>query len=134
MKLLSKFDAVTTWVGTNANRTVNWKEQLEFVETNFAGYKELMKEYEFEFAPRSFPGFDLRGNKTRDSDRYTPRNPKKFRKVLELVDEYRTISHVNIATWNEWEEGLMIEPGYHRGKYYGFDYLNEIKDFIKDNQ
>ncbi|MFW6015626.1 MAG: glycoside hydrolase family 99-like domain-containing protein [bacterium] len=131
-KLLSSFDAVTTWTGYNPNKTFKWKKQIEFVKKNFKGYEELMNEYDFEFAPRAFPGFDERANDARKTNRYTPRSLRYFRESLELVDEYRTIPHVNIATWNEWEEGHMIEPGYYRGEYYGFDYLNEIKEFIKE--
>lgn len=139
------FDAVTTWTGYNrSGEVVSWEEQYEFVIENFEGYEELHNEFGIEFLPRAFPGFDTKNNLHRvDDDRLTPPNPEYFEKMLELVDQYRTLPYINIASWNEWEEGHNIEPGYyhdrsyedypvyHQGKF-GFDYLDEIKKFHKE--
>ena len=134
LEMMAAFDALTTWTGNNPpNKTVEWEEQIEFVEQNFQGYAEICQEYDVDFAPRVFPGFDDRDNEHEEwsENRFTPPSVEYFGEVIELANEYSTISHINIATWNEWGEGHMIEPGYHMGDYFGYDYLEKIKEFLR---
>ena len=140
LEIMQEFDAVTTWTGNNkTDETIDWEEQFEFVKQNFRGYEKLTDNYDIEFAPRVFPGFDDRGNINWGEDRLTPPDPGYFADMLELADEYRTIDYINVASWSEWAEGHMIEPGYYfdyeeyphyEDGYFGFDYLDEIKDFL----
>jgi len=145
IKLIGSFDGITTWTGYNpADKTFSWDKQHEFVKKNFKGYEELIdrNNLDVDLAPGVFPGFDDRGNEEEGwgMDRLTPPSPEYFSKLLELADEYKTIPHINIISWNEWCEGHMIEPGYYddykaypdyNDSYYGFDYLKEIKEFLK---
>lgn len=140
LDIIKEFDAVTTWTGHNKPyETIDWEEQYEFVKYNFKGYEMLTNNYNIEFAPRAFPGFDDRGNYGWGEDRLTPPDPDYFAELLELASEYKTIDYINIASWSEWAEGHMIEPGYYfdyeeypyyDDAYYGFDYLDEIKNFL----
>ena len=138
---IKSFDAVTNWTGHHEEGTlIPWDEQYDFMKKTFKGYEQMSQDLDLEFMPAAFPGFDSMGNKAWDFNYLTPPNPYYFRKMLELVDEYRTTSFMHINTWSEWGEGHMVEPGYYHEyeeypafdeEYYGFDYLNEIKDFLQ---
>lgn len=130
LEMFRKFDAASTWTGRNPyNETIEWEEALAHVESNFEGYRNLISEYNMEFIPTTFPGFDDRANECWGGDRHLPRDSERFRTVLNLANEYRTTEFINIATWNDWNEGHQIEPGSHMGEEYGTEYLEVVADF-----
>ena len=138
---IKSFDAVTNWTGNLEEGTlITWEEQYEFIQETFQGYEKMSQDLDLDFLPAAFPGFDDRGNDHWGEDRLTPPDPDYFRKMLELADEYRSNSLMHVNTWSEWGEGSMVEPGYYHDHeaypayeegYYGFDYLDEIKDFLQ---
>jgi hypothetical protein len=132
----SQYDGVTTWTaraaegwGTNANQ----EETLEWVEENWTSAREYTDANDMDLIPMVHPGFDDRGNSCWGGDRYTPRGPEYFERLLSLADEYRTTEKVYIATWNAWTEGTQIEPGSFRGTDYGTEYVEIVQEFQNMN-
>lgn len=130
--LLNSFDAAATWTGhTPPNQTYPWEKALPYVQANFEGYMELVEEFNIDFVPTVFPGFDDRENDCWGENRHVPRSQEKFRAMIKLADEYRTTDMVNIATWNGWNEGHQIEPGSHQGEQYGNAFLEITNHFTR---
>lgn len=133
LKILPEFDAITSWTGhLPSNETVVWEDQYDFVKQDFRGLRMLAQEHGLDFAPMVFPGFDDRANDCWGENRYTPPDPKHLQDLLELANKYRTVDRINIATWNDWNEGHMIEPGSYMGEDYGNDYLEVVKSFLRN--
>ncbi|MFB6187279.1 MAG: hypothetical protein ABEI86_10480, partial [Halobacteriaceae archaeon] len=128
----SQLDAVTTWTGKlDRGQKTPWNEAYKHVKKNFQATSEFASEYNIDFIPRAFPGFDDRHNSCWGEDRYVPRSPSHLQHLLELANKYRTRDRINIATWNGWPEGHMIEPGAFQGTDYGTAYLETVKEFQK---
>jgi hypothetical protein len=129
--LISEFDAATTWVPGNVDpgSTVRWDNTVDGVIEDFETTREFTETHDMEFIPTVFPGFNDQGNTCYGGGRHLPRDPKKFRRLLEMADNYRSTNLINIATWNDWVEGTQIEPGAYRGTQYGNTYLDLINKF-----
>lgn len=133
--LASAFDAVSNWTGElESGSEVSQEDHFNHMESNFEGYNSFKEEYGTEFAPMVLPGFDDRSNDCWGEDRYVQRSTDYFRDLLGLADDYRTINRINIATWNDWPEGTVLEPGILRGNDHGTDYLEVLQEFVMGEQ
>lgn len=131
-ELAAPFDAVTTWAGAGVwgeDNQATWGEAFRFVDEMFQAHREFTDEHEMEFIPYVFPGFDDRDNICWGGDRLIPRGTDHLAQLLDLADGYRTTDMINIATWNDWTEGSVIEPGTFRGKEFGTGYLEVVEGF-----
>ena len=83
-----------------------------------------------EFIPIARPGYDERWDTGdyRTTERYLPRDPERFRQLLQLADQYRTTERVFVC-YNDWIEGHTIEPGTFTGTEFGTKYLEVVKEF-----
>lgn len=136
-EFVTPVDAVTTWQGAGAwgdDNQATWEEAHRFMDEMIRGHREFMDAHDMEFIPYVFPGFDDRHNTWWGGDRLTPRSPSHLAQLFELADEYRTTDMVNIATWNDWTEGSVIEPGTFRGNDFGTAYLEVVEDFQRNQQ
>ena len=68
----------------------------------------------------------------RTTERYLPRDPDRFKQLLQLADEYRTTDRATVC-YNDWIEGHTIEPGTFTGTEYGTEYLEVVKEFQQPN-
>jgi len=130
-ELAQQFDALTTWFhGTRGG----WDAVLERAEADFEACRAFAREHDMEFIPLARPGYDERWDTGdyRTTDRYLPRDPKRFRQLLELADQYRTTERVFVP-YNDWIEGHTIEPGTFTGTEYGTKYLEVVKEFQQSN-
>ena len=133
--LASAFDAVSNWTGKlESGSKVSQEDHFNYMKSNFEGYNLFKEEYGTEFAPMVLPGFDDRSNDCWGEDRYVQRSTDYFRELLDLADDYRTINRINIATWNDWPEGTVLEPGILRGNDHGTDYLEVLQEFVMEEQ
>ena len=129
--IIEQFDGVTNWVNVDPGARDEWENRLEYMRDIYNANSEVSDELDVEFIPTVFPGFDDRSNRCWGEDRYLPRSSSNFKALLELADEYRTIDRINVATWNDWNEGHQIEPGTHEDTEYGTEYLEVIKEFAQ---
>lgn len=126
---MQAFDGYTTWFPhLESGGVTNWADALAATEAEFSALGALADTEGKAVIPTVYPGFDDRGNDCWGEDRYLPRRVDRFRDLLELADEYRTHDRINVASWNDWNEGHMIEPGAHEGTEYGTTYLEVIRD------
>lgn len=127
----SSFDALTNWAGKlEPGETVSQEDHFEHLESNFKGYNSFTEDHGTDYTPMIIPGFDDRSNDCWGDDRHVPRSPDYFEQLLELADDYRTIDRINIATWNDWPEGTVIEPGELRGEDHDTIYLETLREFV----
>lgn len=129
--LATQFDAVTNGKAAPVWRdgAADWEEMTSHIKENYRGHRKFAENHGLDFLPVVIPGFDDRANTCWGGNRYLPRSQEGFQKMLQLADKYRTISKIDIATWNDWTEGHQIEPGTFRGKDYGTEYLEIIENF-----
>lgn len=131
-EFVTPFDAVTTWQGAGAwgdDNQATWEEAYNFMKELFRSHREFTDAHDMEFIPHVFPGFDDRHNTCWGGDRLTPRSPSHLAQLFELADRCRTTDMINIATWNDWTEGSVIEPGTFRGNDFGTAYLEVVEKF-----
>lgn len=131
---MAAFDGYTTWFPhLETGETTDWSDALAATEAEFSALNALAETEGKAVIPTVYPGFDDRGNDCWGEDRYLPRSVDRFRDLLELADEYRTHDRINVASWNDWNEGHMIEPGAHEGTDYGTAYLEVIENRYLDS-
>lgn len=126
-EFVTQFDAITSWFnGTRGG----WDAVLERAEEHFKSCREFVQDRNMEYIPVARPGYDERWDTGdyRTTERYLPRDPDRFRQLLNLADEYRTTDRINIP-FNDWIEGHTIEPGTFTGTEYGTEYLEVVKEF-----
>lgn len=127
-------DGVSTWVpGINqhAGETYHWEDVFRTVRNTFQTHHDFVTSNDMEFIPTTFPGEDDRGNTCwgPEGKRHIPRSTDRFQQFLGIAEQYATTDMIDIATWNDWAEGTMIEPGTYRGEEYGTAYLDIIQEF-----
>ena len=126
---MAAFDGYTTWFPHLESSTeTEWEAALETTEAEFAGLRSVADADDKAVIPTVYPGFDDRANTCWGEDRYLPRRVDRFRELFALADEYRTHDRINVASWNDWNEGHMIEPGTYNDTQYGTRYLDVIRD------
>lgn len=126
---MQAFDGYTTWFPhLESGEVTAWSDALEATEAEFSELRALAETQGKAVIPTVYPGFDDRANDCWGEDRYLPRSVDRFQDVLHLADEYRTHDRINVASWNDWNEGHMIEPGAHAGTDYETAYLEVIKN------
>lgn len=127
------FDGYTTWFPhLRSGEQTEWETALEETEAEFDGLRTVAEEQSQAVIPTVYPGFDDRGNACWGEERYLPRSVERFEELFALADEYRTHDRVNVATWNDWNEGTMIEPGAHDEQAFGTSYLDVIREYATD--
>lgn len=124
-----QFDAVSTWFARFQDGETDWDWYLEQTEEDFKLMNQFAMENGMDFIPTVFPGFDDRNNSCWGKDRYLPRDPTRFREVMELANKYRTRDWLNLATFNGWPEGHQVEPGTFNDSEYDSRYLKVIEEF-----
>ncbi|NEU58786.1 hypothetical protein [Halorussus sp. MSC15.2] len=130
------FDAAMTWVGSPDPGTTSWQNHRKYVERNYQETRQFALQNDMEFIPTVFPGFDDRQSwmECRPRGRYVPRNPSHLADLLRLADEYRVGDRIYLASFNDWTEAHMIEPGRYHGRDYGTAYLEVIRGFLRNKQ
>lgn len=126
-ELATQFDALTTWFhGTRGG----WDAVIERAEADFEACRAFAKQHDMEFIPLARPGYDERWDTGdyRTTERYLPRDPDRFRQLLQLADEYRTTTRMFVP-FNDWIEGHTIEPGTFTGTEFGTEYLEVVREF-----
>jgi hypothetical protein len=126
-ELAKQFDALTTWFhGTRGG----WDAVIERAKADFEACRSFAEQHDMEFIPLARPGYDERWDTGdyRTTDRYLPRDPERFRQLLNLADQYRTTDRLFVP-YNDWIEGHTIEPGTFTGTEFGTEYLEVVQEF-----
>lgn len=127
------FDALTNWTGkTEADTTVSWSGARSYITDNWEAISAFASTHDQDVIPTVFPGFDDRHNSCWGHNRHVPRSTAHLRELLQIADSYRTRDRINVATFNGWPEGHLIEPGKFKGTNHGTDYLEVISQFQQE--
>lgn len=89
-------------------------------------WSEMARKLGIHFVPYATPGYYPIAIRPEELDRVVPRSVPKFRTRLEIAQKHMDpeIKLVHITTFDDWFEFTCVE----RGKKYGLDYLNPVKD------
>lgn len=126
-ELAKQFDALRTWFhGTRGG----WDAVVDRAIADFEGSRAFAEQHDMEFIPIARPGYDERWDthEYRTTDRYLPRDPERFRQLLQIADKYRTTDRIMVP-FNDWIEGHTIEPGTFTGTEFGTTYLEVVEEF-----
>lgn len=83
--------------------------------------------HDIEYIPRVVPGFSD-SNRGCPPQKHLPRDPERFRAVLEYAARYATTDRLTIESFNDWTSGTQLEPGSMAGTDYGEAYLEVAAD------
>ncbi len=129
MKAIMKCQGVSHWFHPTLNeeKRVDPDKYLENTEEMMQAHNVFALTRNMEYIPVVYPGFDDRANKCWGGDRYVKRSPDLLENTMKLAKKYGTAGFSYLATWNDWAEGTMIEPGTYQNEEFGTDYLKVIR-------
>jgi len=130
-EMLKQFDAATNWtIHVESGESIEWADAVEQIEEEYNYLREFADNNEMDFIPTAYLGFDDRANNCWGENRVIERAPSNLEDTLHLAESNGTTDRINIATFNDWPEGHMVEPGVFRGEDHGTEYLATIKSFV----
>lgn len=131
-EMLRQFDAATNWtIHVESGERIEWEDAVEQIEDEYSYLREFADDNDMDFIPTAYLGFDDRANNCWGEHRVIERDPSHLEDTLNLADNYGTTDRINIATFNDWPEGHMVEPGVFRGEDHGTEFLDVVKDFAQ---
>jgi len=135
---LQRFDGITNWFGIGGvthregiedGEKTPWEAFIDYHKEYYPAAEDFVIENDMEFIPTVFYGMDARADDCRGKENYTSRSTRNLQEMLILAEKYRTGDRMNIATFNNWSKGNMLEPGTFRGEKQGTEYLEVVEDF-----
>lgn len=127
-------DGVSHWSSglLNEQGEATQEEWLESMYDRISGTRSFADEHDLEYVPFILPGFDDRDNEIWGEDRYAKPAPDILDQMAAWATEYATTDLCFVATWNDWAEGHMIEPGTYDGEDFGTAYLEVLETHISE--
>ena len=104
------------------------QEYFDSMRDRILGTREFADSHKLEYIPLIIPGFDDRDNEIWGEGRFSEPSPDLLGQMADLAVEHSTVDLSFVATWNDWAEGHMIEPGTYDGDEFGTAYLETLRD------
>jgi hypothetical protein len=125
-------DGVSHWNTELLNKQgeATQEEWLDSMYDRITGTRSFADEHDLEYVPLIMPGFDDRDNEIWGEDRYAKPAPEVLDQMAAWATEYATTDLCFVATWNDWAEGTMIEPGTYDGDDFGTAYLEVLETYV----
>ena len=101
---------------------------FDSIRDRILGTREFADAHELAYIPCIFSGFDDRDNEIWGEDRFAEPSPDLLGQMADVAVEHSTVDFSFVATWNDWAEGHMIEPGTYDGEEFGTAYLETLRD------
>ena len=134
-EMARQFDAITNWfIHVESGENIAWEDAIEEIEDEYNYLRKFSDENDMEFIPTAYPGFDDSANGCWGENRKIERDASHLKDTLHLADKCGSTDRINIATFNDWPEGHMLEPGTFKGKNHGTDYLEVVQEFVMGEQ